>query len=158
MEDLRVAARLVRWASRNLAFNLDFLPADRWEWKPDPAAKSPQAIMGEVIGVMRMAMPVFAGGAFAQVDFPQLASAAEAKPLLIQEADAYAAALDAAGPELDRLTDTPGGELLAAHAVLFPLIDLLHHHGQIIYLQSLLGDAEAHFDHDALAVSFRPGT
>lgn len=151
MDDLKVAARLARWGAGNFAFNLSKIPADKFTWKPEPAAKSASDIAGEVIGVMQMSMPVFKGGAFEPSEFPKPASAEEARALLIPAAEAYAAALEAAGPELQRLTMTPGGELWASRAVLFPLIDLIHHHGQACYIQSLLGDADAHFDPAGMA-------
>ena len=37
------------------------------------------------------------------------------------------------------------GSFPFARAVSFPVIDAIHHHGQIAYIQSLLGDAETHF-------------
>jgi len=151
MDDLKVAARLSRWGAGNFAFNLTFIPTEKFTWKPDPASKSTSEIAGEVIGVMQMCMPVFKGGGFEVSEFPKPANAEEVRSLLIPAAEAYAAALEAAGPELERLTMTPGGELWASRAVLFPLIDLIHHHGQICYIQSLLGDAETHFDPAGMA-------
>jgi hypothetical protein len=37
-----------------------------------------------------------------------------------------------------------------------PAVDLIHHHGQINYLQMLLGDRDDHFDMDACARWYGP--
>ena len=74
----------------------------------------------------------------------------EARALLTETTEEYAAALEAAGPELDRLVDIAGGMLRAPRAALFPVMDLFHHHGQVCYIQTLLGDKEQHWDGDAI--------
>jgi hypothetical protein len=87
--------------------------------------------------------------------FPQPVTLEEARSLLVAAAEDYATALEAAGSELDRPQAMPfGGVFRAYRAVCFPLIDLLHHHGQICYLQSLLGDRETHWNEAAIADEF----
>ena len=65
---------------------------------------------------------------------------------------------EAAGPELDRMVSIAGGMLWAPRAELIPVLDLLHHHGQICYLQSLLGDQEMHWYEPAIAEFFGRGS
>ena len=62
MENLKVAAWMLRYGVRSLAHNLEFVPADRLEWKPEPSAKSALEIAGEVAGGMRMYLPILSGG------------------------------------------------------------------------------------------------
>lgn len=38
--------------------------------------------------------------------------------------------------------------MLASRCVLWGMIDLVHHHGQVSYIQSLLGDKDQHFNPD----------
>ena len=38
----------------------------------------------------------------------------------------------------------PFGEFPLSQAVSMPVVDLIHHHGQIAYIQTLLGDTEDH--------------
>ena len=157
MADLKAVARLARWAAGSMAFNLNQLPEDKLDWKPNPETKSALDVVGEVVFVMKSSLPVFQGGT---IDFElaraKPSSLAEAQQWLAETAETYTSALEAAGDELERPIETPFGPLWGAHAVTFGLVDLLHHHGQITYLQSLLGDAENHMEMEALAKYFGP--
>jgi hypothetical protein len=157
MQNLKVAAWMLRYGVQSLAHNLEFIPADRLDWKPEPGAKSALEIAGEVVGGMRMYLPVLRGGEWDRsTRFPRPTTLDEARSLLAETADEYAAALEAAGPELDRPVSIAGGVLWAPRAVLFPVMDLFHHHGQVCYLQTLLGDREQHWNEAAIAELFGP--
>ena|SRR5712691_5790598 len=156
MEDLRVAAWMVRYGTRSLIHNLEFIPADRLDWKPEPGAKSALEITGEVVGNLRWCLPILRGGEWdTSTGRPRPSTLAEARSLLTEAADEYAVALEAAGPELDRMVNIAGGMLRAPRVALIPVLDLLHHHGQICYLQALLGDREQHWNEPAIAEFFR---
>ena len=157
MEDVKAAAWMIRYGARSLAHNLDFIPADREQWKPAPEAKSPLEVAAEAIRVCGMYLPMLEEGGFPpfRQPFQPPASLAEAKTQLLEIADRYARALEAAGPELDRAQPMPfGGVFRATRAACYPLLDLMNHHGQILYLQSLLGDAEMHWSEEAIAAEF----
>ena len=156
MTDLKVTARMVRWAAESMAFNLSQLPPDKLDWKPNPASKSALQIVGEVVGVMRMMLPMFQGGNFEMQPGPELANLDEAQRLLAETSEEFAVALEAAGGTLERLVDLPFGQLWGSYAVTFGMIDLVHHHGQITYIQSLLGDAENHMDMPSVLRWFGP--
>jgi hypothetical protein len=157
MQNLKVAAWMLRYGARSLAFNLGFIPPDRLDWKPEPGAKSALEIAREVVGGIRMYRPILSGGEWDPTTaYPPIATLDEARSLLADAAEEYAAALEAAGPELNRLVNIAGGPLRAPRAVLFPVMDLFHHHGQICYLQTLLGDREQHWDGDTIAELFGP--
>src|SRR4051812_6070286 len=146
MEDLKAVARVVRLMTPSMIVNLSHVPADKLDWKPNPASKSALEVVGEVIGVMRMMQPVLRGEGFQQAPHPKPADLEDARRMLTEAAEEYAAGLEAAGAaELDRPLESPFGTMWAGYAVTFGMIDLVHHHGQITYLQSLLGDAENHF-------------
>jgi uncharacterized damage-inducible protein DinB len=159
MEDLKSGARLLRWMVDNIILNLSHIPEDRLHWKPEPGVKSPLEIAGEVVAGQRMMLPVFTGGDWTPQPHPQPQTFEEAKGLLLQSAEAYIAALESADPaKLDRMISLFGFSVWAPRAVLLPLIDTTHHHGQITYIQTLLGDAEYHFDVEAASRFFaRPG-
>jgi len=157
MEDLKAAAWMIRYGARSLAYNLEFVPEERAGWKPAPAAKSPLEVAAEVIRAIRMYRPIFDGPGYPdpRPPLPQPTTLEEARSLLLEAAEDYAAALEAAGPELDRPQDMPfGGVFRAYRAVCFPLMDLFNHHGQILYLQSLLGDKEMHWSAAAIEDEF----
>src|SRR5262249_381233 len=127
------------------------------DWKPDPGAKSALEMAGEAAAGMRMFLPIFRGGDWGSLAHLRPASLAEAKSLLAEAGEEYAAALEGAGPELERTVNIARGPLWGAHAVLFPVIDLLHHHGQVCYLQTLFGDREQHWNEAAINAAFGPG-
>jgi hypothetical protein len=155
MDNLTVAAWMVRYAVRSLIHNLEFVPADRLDWKPEPGAKSALEIAGEVAGNLQWCLPILRGGEWdTSGGRPRPETREEARSLLTEAADEYAAALEAAGPELDRMVNIAGGPLWAPRAALIPVLDLLHHHGQICYLQTLLGDREQHWNEAAIAEFF----
>jgi hypothetical protein len=158
MVDLKPVARAVRWGGESLAQQLAFIPEEKLDWKPTPECKSALQVTGEVAGVMRMLMPLFRGEEMQppQGPLPHPTSLEEAKAMLEEAVDAYAAALEKAGPELERVVPSPFGEMVALQAVLFPMIDLMHHHGQVTYLQCLLGDGENHGDPASVAKWFGP--
>lgn len=154
MEDLKTAAAMLRWAAANTDYNLGFIPVDKLDWKPGPAAKSPLEIMGEMISALRMMLPVLTGGEWTPAAFTRPVGLDDARSLFLAEAERYAEALEAAGPELHRQVTVAGAPLWGSRVVLFPLLDILHHHGQLAYIQSLLGDADNHFDTEAIRRAF----
>jgi hypothetical protein len=149
MTNLEPVARVVRWGVESMAFNLGQLPADKLDWKPNPACKSALEVSGEVVGVMRSLRRVLEGGGFEGAQNETPGSLEEAQRQLSEAGESFAAALEKAGPELERPLQTPFGTLWGPRIVLWGMIDLVHHHGQISYLQSLLGDGEMHMNPSA---------
>src|SRR5437763_10803421 len=64
MEELKAAAWMVRYGARSLIHNLDYLPADRANWKPEPGAKSPLEIATEVLRAFCIYLPIFHGAEY----------------------------------------------------------------------------------------------
>ncbi|MGV3723042.1 MAG: DinB family protein [Actinomycetota bacterium] len=154
MADLKPLARIVRWGTASTILNLQKLPADKLDWKPEPTCKSALDVVAEVTGVMRTSLPMFSGGSMEYQPEPPATTLEEACARLQEASNAYVAALEAAGDELEQPVETPMGTFWGSYAVVFGLIDLLHHHGQLTYLQSLLGDAEMHADMEAIQQCF----
>ena len=157
MEDVKAAAWMIRYGAQRLAHYLGFIPAEREHWTPAPEAKSPLEIASEAVRVFGMYLPMLEQGEFPPFNrgFEPPASLAEAKTQLLEISEQYARALESAGPELDRAQPMPfGGVFRATRAACYPLLDLMNHHGQILYLQSLLGDAEMHWSDEAIQAEF----
>lgn len=157
MEDLRAVAWMMRYGARSMAHNLEFIPEEWANWKPEGAAKSPLEIAAEVVRGIHMYRPLLDGPDYPdpRPQCPQPATLEEARGMILAAAEEYAAALEAAGSELDRPQPMPfGGVFRAYRAVCFPLLDLFHHHGQICYLQSLLGDTDTHWNEPAIEDEF----
>ena len=148
MESLAIQAE---WTARNLAYNLDFIPADKLAWKPAPTAKSALEIVNHTAGAFKGMQPVLSGGSYGPAPFAPATTAAEARELIVGAATEYAAALRALSPEdLGKTVQLPFGTFPLGRCATFPVFDVMHHHGQIAYIQTLLGDTEDHFDMSAL--------
>ena len=152
MHPLDGTAAQARWAARNIAYNLDFIPEDKLNWKPAESAKSALEVIAHVIGAIKSLQPVLGGSEWSPHQEPTPASAAVAKQALVAAADEFAEVLTSLAPEsLQNRIELPFGTMSLAVIANMPVIDLIHHHGQIAYIQTLLGDTEDHFDMEALA-------
>lgn len=155
--DYRAVAHMTRWALADTLHQLDFIPEDRFAWKPAEGMKSAADIVGEIVMVFHATQPIFEGGTMVPAEAQVPASREEGKSALQAAGEAYAAALESVDPAtLGRTLDTFMGPLAADTSVLYPAIELIHHHGQITYLQGLVGDHEVHMNMAALQAYFGP--
>jgi uncharacterized damage-inducible protein DinB len=146
MSPLEVLARQLNWAGPDTAYNLGKIPEDRMDWKPAPTAKSALEIVNHVAGFTLSMVPVLSGEEWAPPRFQPATSREEAQELIRTSAAQYAEALKNASPEtLARTIQLPMGPIPLREAINYPVVDLIHHRGQICYLQTLLGDEEDHF-------------
>jgi hypothetical protein len=145
MHPMEGMASLAEWAGKNTAYNLGFL-GDKVAWSPQDGAKSALDIVNHVSWFVVGMTGYLNDGAWSDPAFQPATDLAGAQSLVEDSAAAYAAALRNLPPQ--RLGDTaelPFGSFPMARAVSMPVVDLIHHHGQIAYLQTLLGDQEMHF-------------
>lgn len=150
METLEAMAGMLQWAGKNCAYNLDFIPDDKLSWKPAPDANSALEIVQHVGIAMTLLRRGIAGEGSHPDEVSLPASREEAKAQLVAWTNACADAIRALKPEdFGRTLDLNGREFPMQQAAGIPLIDLLHHHGQFAYIQTLLGDTESHFDASA---------
>ena len=146
MHPLETVARQMEWAGQNTAHNLEFIPEDKLNWKPAPTAKSALEIVNHVCGFALGMVHVARDGAWSDPEFQPATNLQEAKELVLRAANEYAAALRTVDPSrLGEMMTLPFGTYPAAQVFSMPQVDLIHHHGQIAYLQTLLGDEEMHF-------------
>lgn len=147
MDYLDTIAGQARFAATNIAYNLDYIPADKFDWKPAPTANSALEIINHVLAVFKRMEPILAGGEMSSEPATLATNAADAKQLLLAAVEKYVAALRAVPPEsLSKPVTLRFGTLPLARVAGMPILDLVHHHGQIAYIQELLGDTETHFD------------
>lgn len=150
MEGPTLLADMLIWAGKNTAHNLDFIPDDRLDWKPEPTAKSAFEIVQHTAGAMLTLRGILTEEQFVPVDVPLPQSRDEAKKQLVETAEACAAAVRAVKPEaMGRTVNTGFAEFPISRWMRIALTDMIHHHGQIAYLQTMLGDNENHFDPSA---------
>lgn len=144
METTELLIGQMEWAVRNVNNNLDFIPDDKLDWKPAPDANSVLEI------VNHLARPIYGIGSMLSEDAPGVqwtpaTNREEAKAELQKGAAYFIAKLRALTPQDMQGTVTlPFGEIPLSLAAMIPVVDLIHHHGQIVYIQTLLGDQESH--------------
>ena len=147
MNPLEGMAGQMEWIAANMAYNLDFIPDDKMNWKPAPTATSAIEIVNHNVGAIKHLGAMLDGNAEGKPKFEPATDRDSAKKLLTETANAYAAKLRGIDPaDLGKPVKTPFGEWPLARVASMPIVDTTHHHGQIAYLQMLLGDADSHFD------------
>jgi hypothetical protein len=144
METTDVLVGQMEWALRNVNNNLDVIPDDKLNWKPAPTAKSVLEIVNHVGGTIYGIAQALGEGEI-NPQFMPAANREEAKVLLKNGAEAYIAKVRALTPQdMARTLSMPFGELPLPFVAGMPVIELINHHGQITYIETLLGDEESH--------------
>lgn len=146
MHPLHGLSGQMAWAGKNTAYNLGFIPEDRLGWKPAPTAKSALEIVNHVCGFTLAMISVAETGEWKDPEFTPATDLKSAQDLVSRASEGYAAALLKVDPaRLGGTTTIPFGTMPTPQVLSMPVVDLLHHHGQIAYIQTLLGDEEMHF-------------
>ena len=147
MDYLNTLAVQVEMAGKNLAYNLDFIPEDKLNWKPAPTANSTLKVVNHATSSLKSARNAITTGNMEPGEFSPATNVSEAKQLISSAASDYAQAMRALTPEdLNRTVELPFGAFPVAQLAGMMVFDLIHHHGQIAYIQTILGDTESHFD------------
>ncbi len=143
MNPTDIYATQLEWARKNINNNLDFFPDDKLNWKPAPTSKSVLEIVGHMTGTINMMTSALNGKEPGTL--PKATTSEEAKALVSQVVDAHLAKLKALTPqELDSKITLPIGEFPGVVAAGLPVVEIINHHGQITYIETLLGDTESH--------------
>ena len=147
MHPLQMPALQMDWATSNLALNLDYIPDEKLRWRPAPTAPSALQIVDHLLLVLHRMTPLV-GDFESSSQAPQPVTGREdAKTRLVEAGAKYSAMLRAMPPEkLDERVDTRAGAMSRRAVALMPVNDMIHHHGQLAYLQLMLGDEEMHRD------------
>ena len=135
------------FVGKNIAYNLKFIPDDKLNWRPAPEAKTALEICQEVVNVFDGITKALQTGQSAPVKSENVfATREEAQAELERASQAYAAFLGGLQPsDLEGTIDMPMGPWPRARFASIAVIDAVHHHGQIAYIQTLLGDKDSHF-------------
>jgi hypothetical protein len=138
-------AGLLEWAGPDLAHNLDFIPEDKLSWKAGPQTKSALEAAAEAAYFMRSMIQVLGGGTW-EVAVPEPVTKEQVQQVLREDTPKYAAALRALPVEkMGEVMETPFGSFPLGRLATFPVADVIHHRGQVCFLQTMLGDIENHF-------------
>ena len=145
MHPLQILIETVQWAGKNLSYNLQFIPDDKLAWKPAPEAKSALEIASEVVGFLNW-MPAQFREAGHPPEMPNFETREAAQNAIEKAADGYAEFLRGLSPaDLEGEIQMMELPFPKSRAVGMPVVEIVHHHGQIAYLQTLLGDTQSHF-------------
>lgn len=151
MHPFQITARQLSWAANTIALNLDYIPDDKLRWKPAATAPSALEIVEHLLDVFHRMTPLV--GDFESVEEAPRAveNRADAKARLLEAAAKYRAMLLNLNVEqLDEAVKTHAGNLPRGAVAVMPVNDMIHHNGQIAYIQLMLGDTETHRDLSAL--------
>ncbi len=144
-------ARQMNWAARSLALNLDHIPDDKLRWQPAAAAPSALEIVDHLLGVFHRMTPLVGGYDAAEPAPQPVGNRDDAKARLIEAAAQYSAMLTQLTPaQLDETVELRGHSMPRLALAMMPINDIVHHHGQIAYIQLMLGDTATHRDLSAL--------
>lgn len=136
---------MMDWAAKNVNHNLDFVPDDKFDWKPAPEAKNVMDIAHEIALSTDSIANFLATGEY-QKNVARPDTRDQAKAAITTAAETYGKALrNLTAEQLAGTAHFPWGDLPMGEAIGMPVIEILHHHGQIAYIQTLLGDTDSHF-------------
>ena len=140
-------ASQIEFFAANLAYNLDFIPDDKLDWKPAPEAASAMEIARHVLMAHARLGAVLTGTNPDEAPIASPQTRDEAKAELKKSAQNYANLLRGLNPQsLGGTVDMRFAQLPKVVVAGMAVADTIHHHGQIAYIQTLLGDTESHFD------------
>jgi len=147
MSPLELLAGQARWTGESIAYNLQFVPDDRLDWKPAPTAKSVLEIVNHTVGAMKGMTSAVRGGGWNIPQFTPAANRADAQSMIREATREYADAVQALSvDDLQKNVEVPFGTFPLWQFTGFGIVELQHHRGQICYLQTLWGDTEDHFN------------
>ena len=133
---------------KGLIFNFGLIPADKLSWKPAPTSKSALEITNHLAAFVNEVCGSLGGE---KQSFATATSGDAASQNLTAIGARFTHALSAAsGAKLSEIFSPEYGisnEFMATGVV----VDVIHHGGQISYLQTLLGDDQDHFEPAAMA-------
>ena len=138
----------VEWAGGNFAYNLGFIAEDKINWKPAPSAPSALEVANHTVESLAKMSSVLRGASYdANVDFAPATTREQAQIAIRTQSALFAQTVRGLrAEELDDKVVLPWGEHTKAEAAGMDAIEIVHHHGQIAYIQMLLGDTESHFE------------
>lgn len=145
MESIEVLIGMAQWGAQNVVYNLDYIPDDTLQWRPAPDAQSALEIAHEIARSVESASRLFQTNEYQhKVSEPQ--NRDEAKQAILDAVESYATALRSLSEErLNNMVKFPFNEMPMEYAIRVPVTEILHHHGQIAYIQLLFGDTEDHY-------------
>jgi uncharacterized damage-inducible protein DinB len=146
MIDKEALVNLMMYAAKSTAYNLEFIPDDRLTWKPGGEAKSALEIINHVLECLTLINNRLQPGT--AVHTP-VTTKQEATEKLLDSTGHYVRLVRDAQPERFAEILMPDRPVTIGIFAAGLVLDMMNHHGQITYIQTLFGDTEPHFNMDA---------
>lgn len=145
MTILKAIVEEMEWICRDTAYNLEFIPTEKFDWKPAPTANSALDVANHVVDGIYQILGFLHGSSTGPKQL-FAKNRAEAIRAILEVSAAYKKAVkDLKDKDLENKITLPWGERTILQVIQMPVTDMIHHHGQITYIQTLLGDTEMHF-------------
>jgi DinB superfamily len=120
MTYMETLADQAEWAARNTVYNLDFIPADKLDWKPAPSANSALEVVSHMIRVLKALGALIRDGGYNPPNFTPVTGLEEANRLLLDAARQYAETVRGVHPQdMDKMLDVPFGTFPLARVASF---------------------------------------
>ena len=143
MTPIDVIASQLDWANKNICNNIDFIPEDKFGWKPAPTAKSPLEIVKHMTGTLNMMTSGVTGEP--KKELPPVTNRAESKQLINEMINDHVGKIRGFSDEkMKETAHLEIGDFPMGMAVGMPVIECINHHGQLTYIETLMGDNESH--------------
>ena len=143
MTPIDLIASQLDWANKNICHNIDFIPEDKFNWKPAPTSKSPLEIVKHMTGTLNMMTAGVTGEP--KKDLPNVTNREESKQLINEMIQNHVSKIRGlSDAQMQETAHLEIGDFPMAMAVGMPVIECINHHGQFTYIETLLGDDESH--------------
>jgi uncharacterized damage-inducible protein DinB len=124
MNPTDIYATQLDWARKNINHNLDFIPDDKLNWKPAPAAKSPMEIVAHMTQTIHMFTSALGDGGGSEVG--TASNREEAKALISKVVDAHIAKIKSLTPQqMEENVTLPIGEFPKSFIAGAPVIEII---------------------------------
>jgi uncharacterized damage-inducible protein DinB len=136
---------LVRWAGRNMAHNIEFVPAEKLDWKPAPTSRSVLDLANHIVSSYIWSKNLVTGKKEDAEEVKTKEDAIEAVKEGTKKFADYVESLKK--DELKRMITIPMmGDMSVEQIIQLAVIDAIHHRGQVCYIQTILGDTTDHYE------------
>ena len=143
MTPIDLIASQLDWANKNICNNIDFIPEDKFTWKPAPTAKSPLEIVKHMTSTLNMMTSGVTGEP--KKELPAVATREESKQLINQMIQDHVTKIRGlSDAQMQETAHLEIGDFPMSMAVGMPVIECINHHGQFTYIETLMGDDESH--------------
>ena len=126
MTPIDLIASQLDWSNKNICHNLDFIPDDKMNWKPQPTAKSPLEIVTHMTDTLNMMTSGVSGEA--KKNLPGVTNRDEAKALVNEMIQDHVTTIRGlSDAQMQQTAHLAIGDFPMQMAVGMPVIETINH-------------------------------